>query len=333
MKATVVITALLGLAATVLLIALHNATAVMNTLVRAGWQGMLAVSLAHVVTLVCTALAWKAALIGSWNGSTGVFIRSRWIREGVNDLLPVAQIGGEVVGARVQSLHGAPPRIAAAGVAVDLTLEVLSEFVFTLLGVGLLLLSGAGGAKIGLIEAWLGIISLAIAGFIFAQRRGLFLLIERMLEWIANRFGWASLTRISGLHDSVGTLYRKPRNIALGLGLHLLGWMLGTVEIWLALYFMGHPLNLVDCFVLESLGQAVKSMGFAIPGALGVQEGSLMLLGSMFGLSPEVGLALSLIKRARALLLGIPALLVWQFHEGQRLSDAFREAGEEANRS
>ena len=37
-----------------------------------------------------------------------------------------------------------------------------------------------------------------------------------------------------------------------------------------------------------------------------------MLLGGLFGLTPGVSVALSLAKRVRELVLGIPGLVVWQ---------------------
>ena len=60
---------------------------------------------------------------------------------------------------------------------------------------------------------------------------------------------------------------------------------------------------------MESLGQAIRGAAFAIPGALGVQEGGYLLLAPLVGLPPDAGLALSLAKRARELLLGLPGLL------------------------
>jgi hypothetical protein len=42
------------------------------------------------------------------------------------------------------------------------------------------------------------------------------------------------------------------------------------------------------------------------------------VLGELFGLGPELALGLSLIKRARDLALGIPALFGWQFVEGRQ---------------
>ncbi len=54
-----------------------------------------------------------------------------------------------------------------------------------------------------------------------------------------------------------------------------------------------------------------------MPGGLGIQEGGLVLIGSQLGLTPELALALSLAKRARELLVGVPCLIVWQTGEGR----------------
>ena len=71
--------------------------------------------------------------------------------------------------------------------------------------------------------------------------------------------------------------------------------------------------------VIESLLYAARSIAFAVPNAVGVQEGAYILLGASFGLSPETALALSLLKRARDLTFGLPALVTWQFLESGRL--------------
>jgi hypothetical protein len=42
------------------------------------------------------------------------------------------------------------------------------------------------------------------------------------------------------------------------------------------------------------------------------------LLGAVFGVTPEAALALSLLRRARDLAIGIPALLAWQTVEAMR---------------
>jgi hypothetical protein len=50
-----------------------------------------------------------------------------------------------------------------------------------------------------------------------------------------------------------------------------------------------------------------------------VQEGVYVMLGSLYGLPPETMLALSLLKRARDIVIGVPMLLLWQGLESGRL--------------
>jgi hypothetical protein len=71
--------------------------------------------------------------------------------------------------------------------------------------------------------------------------------------------------------------------------------------------------------VIESLLYAIRTAAFAIPNAVGVQEGAYVLIGAAFGLTPEMALAISLLKRARDLMIGLPALGTWQLAEGGRL--------------
>jgi hypothetical protein len=64
----------------------------------------------------------------------------------------------------------------------------------------------------------------------------------------------------------------------------------------------------LDALLLESVGQAIRGAAFAIPASLGMQEGGYLLVAPLVGLTPDLGLALSLAKRARELLLGMPGL-------------------------
>jgi hypothetical protein len=78
------------------------------------------------------------------------------------------------------------------------------------------------------------------------------------------------------------------------------------------------PLSLAAVLVLESLSYALRSAAFFVPAAAGVQEGGYVLLGGLFGLGPDVALALSLLKRGRELILGMLGLLLWQAAESGR---------------
>jgi uncharacterized membrane protein YbhN (UPF0104 family) len=95
------------------------------------------------------------------------------------------------------------------------------------------------------------------------------------------------------------------------LGWQIAGLVAGCSETWFALRWLGHPVGFSDALVLESLTQAAKSVFFMVPSALGVQEAGLIGVGLLLGLGPDVALALSLAKRMREVLFGLPSLLAW----------------------
>ncbi len=318
MKPRLLLAAIAGMLLAIALIAYHGFMAVFDALLSAGW-GLIGVALFHLIPMLCSALGWRAVMRSEWRETILVFLGARWLREAINNLLPVAQVGGDIVGARVVTFHGASARLAGAGVIVDVTVEVLTQLIFTVMGLGLLILAGGNEEAVNWVLAGLAIVTPALIGFVLAQRWGLFKLLERLLKKLEAQWGWLSLGSLTNLHETVLALYNDRRGILASCVYHLLSWLTGVGEVWLALYFMGVEVTLIEAVILESLGQAVRTAAFLVPGALGVQEGGYVLLGALFQLSPEVALALSLFKRVRDLLLGLPAMLVWQLVEGKRL--------------
>jgi len=53
---------------------------------------------------------------------------------------------------------------------------------------------------------------------------------------------------------------------------------------------------------------ALRTFGWLVPAAAGVQEASYMLAAAVFGVSPAAALAASLARRARDLVLGVGTL-------------------------
>lgn len=303
---------LAGVALSAWLLSSYGVAPILALLAQAGW-GLAPVVLFHLVQLAASAAAWRTiAGPTAPQPSLREFMVLRWVREGVNNLLPVAQIGGEFVAARLLRRRGVPLVRAVAGAVGDLTMEMVTQIAFTLLGLGLLLLLGGGG---GVAHAVLGGITVAAAaavGFVAAQNLGLASLVERGLARLGAATGWAGFGEVEGLHRAITQLYRAPRRLARAASWHSLSWLLGGVEVCLALHVLGQGVGFGAGLVIESLGQALKAVGFAVPGALGVQEGGLIVVCSLFGLSPELAIALSLVKRLREVAFGVPALLAWQ---------------------
>jgi putative membrane protein len=319
----VVILALCGLAAAVGMIVYNDAGLVMATLLSQG-RGLAIVVSFHAVPLVIAAIAWWLVAKPEWCGRWGVFLWARILREAVNDLLPLAQVGGPFASARALVVHGVPVGPATGSLVVDLTSEVSSQVVFAFLG--LALLAAVGGApemlRWGLVGVSLMLV--AVIGFVAAQRFGLIRVLDRTVSTMVRHWNGSARPTFANLHATVWRIYARRRRVALGFMLHVACWTIGTVEVWLALRFLGHPVSLEAAFIIESLGQAIRGAAFIVPGGLGVQEGGFVLLGAAFGIDPQTSLALSLTKRVRELSIGLPALMVWHFIEGQRLFGATR---------
>jgi len=210
-------------------------------------------------------------------------------------------------------------RSAAASVLVDITLGVFVQIAFTLLGMGLIVtVTGRQGfVRPTLIGAVIGV--LAIVGFYVVQRLGMFRFIGKMISRLANAEDWHSLVH-SGhtLDEAIRRLYARRRGVIGCCAWTATSLILGSGEIWIALYALGLRATLVNAIILQSVVLTIRSAVFPVPGALGVQEGGYVLLGSLLGIPGDAAFALSLIARVRELILGIPGLISWQVIEARR---------------
>jgi putative membrane protein len=280
--------------------------------------GLPAIMLVHVGQLTFCTFAWGSLFNGPENGRRPTVARLlalRWIRESIDGLLPVAHVGGEIAAARLLSTAGIALPVAGASIIADVTIETLTQAVFTLIGLALIFLL----ANPGDIAHWavLGFaVALLFAGLaVFAQRWGGVRMFEKLLLAIAGRLGWNRLEGVAGLDVALTRLYQVRSKLFLAGLHHLAAWSLGAGEVMIAAWALGYHLNLGQSYVIESLAQAVRSAAFFVPGAVGVQEGGFVVLAGLFGVPPDAALSISLTKRVRELALGLPGLAAWQWQE------------------
>jgi putative membrane protein len=240
-------------------------------------------------------------------------LKARWIGESINDLLPVLQMGGNVVKAWLLAGRGIQVDRAGATVVVDVTMVVLSQILFTLLGVCIVAPTLGRQGSLLVVLVGTGIMAILLAGFYVAQRRGFFSFIVHVSRRILSAPEWLTISDGAATIDAeVLRLYGDRHALAVSGCWHILSWFLGIGEVWLALRLLGHPVDIGTALLFESLGQAIRTGAFAVPGALGIQEGGYILVGSALGIEPDVALALSLARRVRELIFGLPGLAVWQ---------------------
>jgi len=298
--------------------------AVVATLALAGW-GLLLVALFHLLPLVLDALAIRVLFDGgAARDSMRDALLARWAGESANSLMPAGQIGGPVLMARHLAQRGLAMQDAAAAITVSTTLQTFAQIAFALLGVALLGLQASHISQLALRTSSLiasALLALQVGGFYWMQRRGFFSKLMRTATRFAGKRDWSQwMSQAEAIDIAVQLTYGRSGPVAASFLLSLIGWLVGTGEVYLILQLIHHPVGWIDALLLESLGQAIRGAAFAIPGALGVQEGGYLLLAPLAGLPPDAALALSLAKRARELLLGVPGLLY--LHLSSRVSAA-----------
>src|SRR5581483_7111413 len=277
-----------GLALLVALI-IREGSAILVPLARAGRVLLWLVPL-HALPIFLDSLGWRV-LIARWCESRmGTLFWIATVREGINRLLPAANIGGELVGIRLLAERGVDGVVAAASVAMEVVLTVVSQYIFVLIGVLCLLrltdtVQFADDVLIGLAASLPVVVVLAVLlryGSVF----------ERMERLAVRLLGEQALRFLAGQSASLDAAIRelcsdRPR-LATTLAWQVTGMVAGSLETWLALRWLGHPVHFGAAIALESLTMTVRNFAFFVPAGLGVQEASLVGFGALLGINGEL---------------------------------------------
>jgi len=311
------VAALVGLLAALWLIWNDNPVAVL-ALMRTAGLGLVLAGLVHVLPMLANARDWQTLIRGAHRPSFFAMLRLVWVRESVNSLLPVARIGGEIVSFRLMRRWQVRSSTAVASLIVDMQLTLISQLLFTMVGIGFLLAHAQSNAlRLADDLAW-GVVALTPLLVLFAlvQHANPFERLTRVLNRVTSGQLAALAGRSVHIDRAIKLVWRRR-----GVVLRYLFWwqplqcFATALEIWVALYFLGARVSFIEAVVIESLIQALSSAAFFVPGGLGVQEGGFILIGGALGLDPATCLALAGARRIRDLLIFVPGLFAWQIAE------------------
>ena len=323
MKVALYIGGLLGLALLVSLLTRADLAGILQAITLAGWSIFWLVPYRALFFLLY-AFGWSLLLQpGDPHRQLSLRYLS-WVatvRDGIDRLLPVASVGGSIVGMRLLRWRGIGTSVAAASVIVEALLNLVALWALTVIGLLLLEIREAHAIRPGVVAL------IVLTGLGLPVSLGLTLRFGSVFAWLE-----AGIGRLIGLRTFAGSaasldaqvraMLRRTRSVTLCGVAQLLALLSGSFEVWLALRLFGHPIDWSAAAIMECLMQAVRHAAFMVPGGLGVQELSLIYIGQSLGVSAELALGVSLIKRMRELVWGVPALISWQWEEGRRLRQA-----------
>lgn len=273
------------------------------------------VALWYVLPIAAAGWSWRYLLPRRPHVPLKDAILFTWIGLGVNWLLPVAMIGGEMVKMRLGLRLGLRATPLVASLVGDKTLQVASQGLYTLLGLALLVT--LSDSSDGIWESFAGLTLFAAAIYLFywLQNAGLFSGLAAKLARFSKNEQTLNLRAVR-LDACVRGMYRRRRRWWLAASARMLFRLLMAGEIWIVMHWQGIDLSLAQILVLESLAQGARAAAFMIPAGIGAQEAGLLAVGAHLGLPVEALVLLAVVKRLRELLVGGVALLSWQAMEG-----------------
>ena len=275
---------------------------------RVGIMGMVAIMLVYILYFGADALSWQVTLpaVGSDHRWVGRLFVVRMIGEAYNNITPTASMGGEPIKAWLLKVNwGVPLRDSGASLVIAKTTSMFALVVFVAIGVFMLFQHPEFNSGHKLVAAGgLSFLVFAVIVFFLMQRWKLSTYAGRKLGQTAVGKKLAGIIRAAEDIDAqFASFYgQHGRRLCWSSVFAMANWMLGVVEVYLIMAFIGYPVTFAEAWMIECMVQLVRTITFFIPAGLGTQEGAFLIgVGALTGV-PSAGVATALVRRFRDLL-------------------------------
>ncbi|OLD37574.1 MAG: hypothetical protein AUI57_10470, partial [Candidatus Rokubacteria bacterium 13_1_40CM_2_68_8] len=264
----------LGVALLAALVVQNDPAAVLGSIVDLSWRLVIVLCFPVALVMLFDTLGWRFAFLREAVPFRAL-VASRLAGEAFNLTTPAA-LGGEAVKAWLLRGH-APLDAGLASVIVAKTTITIAQGLFLLVGIVVAWRSVLNGSLLLYSMLWLlAIEAVALGLFVLVQTRGMFGWAGGLLDRLGIHAprGRSTLGRVD---DALGQFYRTaPLRLVLSIVFHFVAWLLGSLETWLILKFLGSEVSLATATVIEAFGTAIKVATFLIPASLGALEGGFL---------------------------------------------------------
>jgi len=240
------------------------------------------------------------------------FYQMRIAGEAFNNVIPAGSMGGEPVKAMLLKQHfGIAYREGVASLILSKTINIVSLLVFLCFGFWLMLDADRLAATYKVVAgAGLGAFALGVVLFFLVQR---FKIASLTGAWVSRGKLFEKINQVlnvvKDIDDRLVNFYTEQRLRLFSAFLFaFVNWLLGVVEIYYTMMFLGHPISFTDAWIIEAVAQLVRSGTFFIPASLGAQEGAFLIIGTAMTGSPTLGVAVAIVRRIREII-----WIIWGF--------------------
>jgi uncharacterized protein (TIRG00374 family) len=295
-----------GLATIAALVAATGLDDLLASVRMLSWRLGVVVVVPYAAVALLHTIAWGLVFLRTRVSVRRLFL-ARLAGEALN--MATASVGGEPVKAYVLRAEVDPVE-ASAAILVEKTAITISQVLF--LALGFVVALAAYDLPSGFRTAMAGLLALqilAVGAFVLVQLAGVFRRVSSLLARFGVRAGGAGLVEMD--RDLAASYLTYPGRVLACTVVHVIGWIVGSLEVWLIARWLNVQMPLTTAFVIDAFGTGLSFLAFAIPGALGALEGGYMLVFSVMGFTSGLGLSVTLVRRLRMLLwtvLGVAVL-------------------------
>jgi putative membrane protein len=307
-----VIALIVGVAAVAATVFYAGAGAVVRAVASLRVTGLLLLALVHVPMVALMGCAWRLASGSDPPASLRRFVWARFVRDAAGELLPFLQLGGVLFGVRALG-RGRAITVGAVSAGIDGIVELAAKVPYALVALVALLVLAPQSRLTRPLS--LALVATAIfVGILLFARRSLTASLEAMARAISAR--WPEVFALADgpldrqIRLSFERILRERGYLWCGFALHLVCWFLAAGEVWITFRLLGIDLSLSEALAIDGTVAGLRTFGWMVPAAAGVQEASYLLAAAVFGIPAAAGIAASFARRARDVLLGLATLLV-----------------------
>ncbi|HEX8783984.1 MAG TPA: lysylphosphatidylglycerol synthase domain-containing protein [Steroidobacteraceae bacterium] len=298
-----------GLAATVAAVLYAGAGAVAQAIASLRLTGLLVLVLLHLPSVVLMGLAWWLASGNDPPASASRFVWARFVRDAAGELMPFLQLGGIVFGLRALG-RGRAIALGAISASIDGVIELAAKLPYAFAAL-LTLLALAPQSRLARLLSLAVAVTGTFVAILLLARRSLSASLQAMARAVSAR--WPTVFSLDGpegcdIQACLDGIVSQRRRLWSAFALHLGCWCWGAGETWVTFRLLGVDLTLGQALAVDGTVAGLRTFGWLVPAAAGVQEAAYLLATAVFGISPAAALAASLARRARDLVLGIATL-------------------------
>ena len=229
----------------------------------------------------------------------------RTIGDAYNTITPLGTMGGEPIKAHFLKDHfDIDLKQTLSSLIITRTTFLAALIIFCVPGIFFIFNYSDMPKNFKTVSLW-GMFSFSIMIFLFFlfQITGT---LGNISQWFGSKITKPRLKnfldKLVHLDSLFSAYYRNfPQRVFISILLAFAGWILGLAETYLIFYFLGFSPSFIDIWIIEALLQLEKAGSFFIPLSIGALEGGLIVIFSSLGYPSSLGLATSLIARAKQL--------------------------------